>query len=303
MSTEMIRGVYAAPMQQVAPHATAVAQVREAQEVQAMVFMAKQFPRDVTLAINRIISACKNPALADVAIYKYTKGGSKVEGPSIRLAEAMAQAWGNIDTGTRVLRSDEKSSELESFCWDLETNYRVRKTFTVSHIRHTNKGDYLLTDPREIYETQANNASRRQRACILAVIPSDVADAAVKQCRKTQEDALKGGGKKAIEDTLADMVKAFEGYGVTEAMLEAYLGHNLKSANATDVVNLRSVYRSLRDGMGTVEEHFSAAMTRMKKRTRAASLIADIDAQEPSPAAPSQEGASEDAPTTLPDLV
>jgi hypothetical protein len=274
----MIRGnVYAAPMQQTAQHATAVAQMREAQEVQAMVFMAKQFPRDEFAAINRILTACKNPALANAAIYKYAKGGSKVEGPSIRLAEAMAKAWGNIDTGTRVLHSDEKSSELESFCWDLETNYRVRKTFTVSHIRHTNKGDYLLTDPREIYETQANSASRRQRACILAVIPGDVADAAVEQCRKTQEAALKGGGKKTIEETLTDIVKAFEGYGVTVAMLEAYLGHNLKSANATDVVNLRSVFRSLRDGMGTVEDHFGAAMARVenkaKKRTNAAALI------------------------------
>ena len=68
-------------------------------QVQAQVMIAKQFPRNQVQALAGIIEACKRPQLAESAIYSYPRGGKRVEGPSIRLAEAIAQGWGNIDFG------------------------------------------------------------------------------------------------------------------------------------------------------------------------------------------------------------
>src|SRR5690606_36069410 len=76
-----------------------VAMTRAAQEVQAAMVIAKRFPRDENTAFARIMRACKRKQLAEAAIYAYPKGGTNVQGPSIRLAEALAQAWGNIDFG------------------------------------------------------------------------------------------------------------------------------------------------------------------------------------------------------------
>ena len=56
---------------------------REATEVQAMVIMAKQFPRDQIRAMDRILNACTRQSLAEGAVYSYPKGGQNVEGPSI----------------------------------------------------------------------------------------------------------------------------------------------------------------------------------------------------------------------------
>lgn len=266
MSNELskVTNPFGAVTQMGASHATAVAQAREAQEVQAMVFMAKQFPRDERAAMDRILMACTRQSLAKDALYQYSKGGSDVSGPSIRLAEAMAQAWGNLDYGFRTLEATEAGSKLEAYCWDIETNVRTRRTFEVSHMRHTRSGDYLLTDPREIYEMQANQAARRVRACILATIPGDVADAAVEQCRKTQEDEIKRG--KPIKERVVEMVKVFEGIGVTRPMLEAYIGRSLDGMTAALLVKLSNVYKSIKDGMASVEDHFAAAMDRVAEK-------------------------------------
>jgi len=67
------------------------------QEIQGMVFMAKQFPRDPFQAWQRIkegVFAKKH--WPEVASYEYPRGGEKVSGPSIRLAEVLAQNWGNM---------------------------------------------------------------------------------------------------------------------------------------------------------------------------------------------------------------
>src|SRR6185295_15732166 len=66
---------------------------RQAQEVQAAMVMAKQFPRDEIRAWDRIMKACERPKLAEESQYSFPKGGANVSGPSIRLAEVLAQNW------------------------------------------------------------------------------------------------------------------------------------------------------------------------------------------------------------------
>ena len=165
---------------------------RQAQEVQGAIVMAKKFPRDEYDAMERIKRTCQRATLAEQAIYSYPRGGQTVMGPSIRLAEALAQNWGNIDYGVIELEQKNGSSEMMAYAWDLESNTRVTKIFTVEHKRDTRKGTYQLTDSRDIYEATANFGARRMRACILGVIPGDVVDMAVGECKET---VRKGIGK------------------------------------------------------------------------------------------------------------
>ena len=78
--------------------------------------------------------------LAQSAVYSYARGGSSVTGPSIRLAEMLAQNWGNIQYGIRELSSENGESTVEAFAWDVETNTRQTKVFQVPHIRYTRNG-------------------------------------------------------------------------------------------------------------------------------------------------------------------
>ncbi len=224
---------------------------RAVAEVQAALFIARTNPRDQKRAMDRILNACCRPSLAESAIYAYARGGSSITGPSIRLAEAVAQQWGNMQFGIRELSNQGGKSEVQAFAWDVETNTRREITFTVPHIRHTKKGSYKLEDPRDIYELVANQGARRLRACILAVVPGDVVEAAVNQCQITLQshtDVTAEGIKKLIE--------AFEPLSVTKAQIEKFCQCRAEAIKPAQIVRLRSIYTSLRDGMSSPSDWF-----------------------------------------------
>ena len=226
---------------------------RQAQEVQAAMVIAKKFPRDEMESYNRIIKSCKRKTLAEQSMYEYPRGKEKVSGPSIRLAEAIAQNWGNIDFGIVELEQKNGESQVMAYAWDLETNTRQSKIFSVKHVRTTKKGSYNLTDPRDIYELVANQGARRVRACILGLIPGDVIEAAVNQCNKT----LLEGEKKPVQDITREMLGIFEEqFGVPQESIEKYIGCKAEAFSMNDLVRLKNVYRSLHDGMAKREDYF-----------------------------------------------
>lgn len=230
-----------------------IAQTRAAQEVQAAIVMAKRFPRDQVGAFNAIIDACKRKSLAAKSQYAYPRGNETVSGPSIRLAEVMAQNWGNLDFGIVETEQRDGESTMCAYCWDQQTNVRQTRIFTVKHERHTKRGSYRLTDPRDIYEMCANQGARRLRACILGVIPGDVVEAAIEQCDKT----LAGDTKEPLVDRARKMIKWFEErYGITAAQVEKRLGHRLDAITETELVTLRKIATSLQDNMASVDSFF-----------------------------------------------
>lgn len=228
-------------------------QQREIAEVQAAMVIAKRFPRDPIGAMDRILQACTRPSLAEGALYSYSRGGSDVTGPSIRLAEVAAQSWGNVQFGIRELEQRNGESTVEAFAWDIETNTRQVKVFQVPHIRHTRQGAKRLEDPRDVYELVANQGARRLRACILGVIPGDVIEAAVKQC----EETLRANADTS-PDALKKIVAAFEAYSVTQAQIEKRIQCRLEAIRPAQIVQLKKIYASLRDGMSVPADWFEA---------------------------------------------
>lgn len=236
-----------------------VAQTRAAQEVQAAMVIAKKFPRNQTAAWARIMDSCKRPTLAEKSQYAYPRGGQTVNGPSIRLAEVLAQQWGNIEAGVVEIEQRFGESVVMAYAWDLETNMRDVKVFTVKHERHVNakgggKTVTKLSDPRDVYENMANYAARRKRACILAIMPGDVVEAAIDACDKT----LEGQNDKPLSERIRAMAAAFAGVGVTQAMLEARLQHRLDACIPAEVVQLGKIFNAIRDGHGKPEDYFDA---------------------------------------------
>lgn len=228
-------------------------QHRAIAEVQAAMMIARMNPRDQRTAMDRILNACTRPSLADAAVYTYARGGTNISGPSIRLAEAMAQSWGNMQFGIRELSNAGGESVVQAYAWDVETNTRREVTFQVPHIRHTKAGAKKLEDPRDIYELVANQGSRRLRACILAVIPGDVTEAAVNQCETTMHAKADTSA-----DAVAKLVAAFAQYGVTKEQIEKRIQRRMDAIQPAQIVALRKVYASLKDGMSIASEWFEA---------------------------------------------
>ena len=227
---------------------------RQSQEVQGAIFMAKQFPRDHIEASNRINKMCGRMNLAKVSQYTYPRGGQKINGPSIRLAEAVAQAWGNIDYGIIELSNANGLSEMMAYAWDLETNVRRSMVFSVKHERDTKTSKTVLTDNRDIYELTANMGARRVRACILGVIPADVVDEALAICNKV----LVEGESKNFDDSLKNMLQIFEkSHKLTRKQVEEYIGYPVENFNTQDLVTLKGIHDAIKDGISKREDYFN----------------------------------------------
>jgi hypothetical protein len=232
----------------------AVEAQRAIAEVQAMAIMAKKFPRDQVVAMDRILNACTRPTLAESALYTYSRGGTEITGPSIRLAEALAQQWGNFLFGLKELEQRNGESTMQAYAIDLETITKSEKVFQVKHWRDTKQGGYALKDSRDIYELTANQGARRLRACILGVIPGDVVEAAVKQCEATLATKAE-----VTPERLKSLLGKFAEFGVTREQIEKRIQRHLDAMTPAQMVDLGKKYNSLKDGMSTVADWFEVA--------------------------------------------
>lgn len=234
----------------------AMEQHRAIAEVQGMMIIAKKFPRDERGAVDRILNSFSRPSLAEVAKYQYARGGTEIDGPSIRAAEAIAQQWGHIDYGfneiSRGIGADNVAySEIHAYAWDMQSNTRRSVQFRVRHWRDTKKGGYPITDERDIYELTANMAQRRVRSCILATVPGDVIESAMKQAEITLKTTAD-----TSPEAIGKLLEAFAGFGVTKEQIEKRIQRRMDAIVPAQVVSLRKIFASLRDGMSNPDEWF-----------------------------------------------
>lgn len=248
-------------------------------EIQGAIFMARQLPRNEMTAYKKILQAAKRTTLAEKATYCYPRGGSMVKGPSIRAAETLAKYWGNIDFGIKELSQNlnTHTSEVMAYAWDLETNTRQTKTFTVNHIRvSTDKKTKeqiftTLRDPRDIYEKVANDGARRLRACILGILPSDIVEDFISECEKT----LEGNNDKPLADRIKDMLKKFEELGVTQEMIEKRMGTVASNFIAKNLVDLGAIYNSIKNNFMPVDKYFEIPTNAEEQLEKANKKVAE----------------------------
>jgi hypothetical protein len=146
--------------------------------------------------------------------------------------------------------------------------------FQVRHWRDTSKGGYALKDERDIYEVIANQAQRRVRACILALIPGDVIEAAMAQASETLT-----ANADTTPDGIARMVEAFSKYGVGKEHLEARIQRRMDAISPGQVVSLERIWQSLRDGMSRPSEWFDLAEADAAAADKVAAALAQRRAE------------------------
>lgn len=239
---------------------TAVEQSRATSEVYFRVALAHDKPRDeeaVTAAMER---ACNRLRLAEKAFYKLPRGASTVEGPSVHLARELARIWGNIDYGAKELRQDDEyaQSEIEAHAWDLETNARSSATFIVPHKKDTKNGVRKLDTMQSIYENNANNAAKRVREAIYAVLPQWFVEQAQEICKAT---IARGDGTPLVDRVKTAVVMFEKDFGVTLAQLEKKLARSKDRWDEQDVAGLSVTYRSLKAREVTKADEFPTADT------------------------------------------
>lgn len=241
-----------AQMDKINQGTVAIEASRAIAEAQGKLVIAKRFPRDEISSYAKMMEACQRPTMASKAFYSFPRAGGKVEGPTIRFAEELARCWGNIDYGIKELSQDDGKSEMQAYAWDLETNAQSIQNFTNPHLREVNGKMKTLTSQRDIYENNANMATRRLRSRILAILPAWFVEDAIAECKKT----LAGRNDEPLIDRVKKMVVQFSKLGVTQEQIEQRLKRKIDTMTADDLVDYIGIYNAIKQGESKAIEWF-----------------------------------------------
>lgn len=145
-------------------------------EVDMQIATAKQYPRDLPTVLNKIETyATMDTETAEDCFYALRRQGADggtqlIEGLSVRMAEIIASAWGNLRVQTRIIGNDGRFITAQGVCHDLETNVAVSKEVKR---RITNKYGKTFSDDMQVVTGNAA-ASIAFRNAVLAVVPKAV---------------------------------------------------------------------------------------------------------------------------------
>lgn len=249
-----IQGGVMAQMDKINQGTIAIEASRAIAEAQGKLVIAKRFPRDEVQSYAKAMEACQRPTMAAKAFYSFPRGGQTVEGPTIRFAEELARCWGNIDYGIKELSQDDGKSEMQAYAWDLETNAQSVQNFTNPHQREQGRKMVTLTSQRDIYENNANMATRRLRSRILAILPAWFVEDAITECKKT----LAGQNDTPLIDRVKKMVVQFAKLGVTQEMIEKRLKRKVDTMTSDDFVEYVGIYNAVKGGESKIADWFDA---------------------------------------------
>lgn len=271
---------------------TIVESDRAVAQIQAMVVLARRFPRSESDAWTHIKAACESPLLAQVAQYEFSRGGQAIKGPTIRLIEEMARLWRNIKYGWKEIERCEGYSICMAYAWDLEANNCQDREVIVPHFRDTKKGKFPITDSRDINDMCANLCARRVRECLKSLLPIDLINLATAQCDKTLL-----ASELITPETIKKLLDAFEKIGVSKKQIEKKINRNIDAIAPAQMISLRNIFTGIKDGMGTVADAFEPEPVIEPENKTAKELDDDI----PEFTAKKQ-AKTEDAPEAKPDI-
>lgn len=249
-------------------------------EVDIQIATAKQYPRDVAATLNKIATyATMDKETAEDCFYvlrrKDANGNdSIIEGLSVRMAEIIAGAWGNLRVQTRIIGNDGRMITAQAVCHDLETNFAVSKEVKRSIM--TKKG-YTFSQDMQVVTGNAA-ASIAFRNAVLTVIPKAVTKRIIKEVRKV---AL--GQSIDLETSRQNIIAYFGKLGVTEQQLLDYLSiTKIEEIDKEMVFELRATANAIHEGTTTVNETFVRPTVEAKKQKegeKAAKTASDKAAQ------------------------
>jgi len=223
-------------------------------EVDIQIATAKKYPRDINEALNKIATYAKmDKETAEDCFYVLRRRGANgqenvIEGLSVRMAEIIAGAWGNIRVQTRITGNDGKMIKAQAICHDLETNYAVSKEV---NRRITDKFGRTYSEDMQVVTGNAASSIAFRNA-VLAVIPKAITKKVINEVKQV---AL--GQSIDLEQSRQNIIIYFKKIGVSEEQILSYLDINsINEIDQAKVFELRATANAIKEGTTTVQETF-----------------------------------------------
>ena len=239
----------------------------EKANVDVQVLTAKQFPRNVTRAIqNSIVMATIDPDTAQMMRYALPRGGKPITGPSVHLAKLIVSNWGNMRAEAKVVQITDSQVVSRGTCWDLENN--VATAIEVRRNIKNKNGQRFSDDMITVVGNAANSIAFRN--AVFSVIPKAVTDKVYKAAQECITGDLSDEAKLLQKRT--NCLKFFnDEYGITEEEVIKLCGkQTVNQIKAEEIALMLGIYQSLKDGDTTVEEVMEPIRKEKKKDNIAA---------------------------------
>lgn len=223
-------------------------------EVDIQISTAKQYPRVIAKVLNTIETyATMDTETAEDCFYALQRGRGDdkavIEGVSVRLAEIIAGAWGNLRVQTRIVGNDGHTITAQGVCHDLETNLAV--SVEVKR-RITDKYGKTFSEDMQVVTGNAASAIAFRNA-VLKVVPKAVTKNVLNNVKQV---AL--GKSIDLETSRQNAFANFKKAGVSEMQLLEHLEVKaLQEVDKEKVFYLRSLWNSIKEGTTTIAETFN----------------------------------------------
>ena len=243
----------------------------EKANVDVQVSTAKQFPRNITRAIqNSIVMATIDPDTAQTMRYALPRGGKPITGPSVHLAKLIVSNWGNIRAEAKVVQITDSQVVSRGTCWDLENN--VATAIEVRRNIKSKNGQRFSDDMITVVGNAANSIAFRN--AVFSTIPKAVTDKVYKAAQECITGDLSDEAKLLQRRT--QCLKFFlDEYGITEEEVIKLCGkQTVNQIKADEIALMLGIYQSLKDGDTTIEEVLEPIRKEKKKDDIAAAATA-----------------------------
>ena len=217
--------------------------------IDVQIATAKRYPRAISQSLQKAKDlACYDPEIAADCTFAVPRADGMIIGKSVRLAEIMGYAWGNLRYGGRIIDIGDRFVTAQGVAHDLENNIAVSVEVKRSIVGKNGK---RYSDDLIRVTSQAAIAIAIRNA-IFKVIPQAYADRVWHEAQKVAR-----GESKGLQPRLAKALEYFADKGVSAKQVFDLLGIEGKEDVTWEHIDyLLGLAASLKTGEATVDELF-----------------------------------------------
>lgn len=282
METELIKGSGQVTLRkgaagqevQIGESVSVAAAAQERAQLETAVTLAQMGkPRDYDVVRAKVLSLIEDPAIAELWSYSRPAGRRKneetgeweqviIEGPSVRAAEFVNQAYGKTYVSMRHLHIGRDYVLIAATAYDLENLTAVSSDVMVEKTverREPRKGEKVIgrrqnSSGEEVFVIETNaeqmktkiaaERSKLFRDNVLRIVPRGLIEEAGEKAKLVLANANAkdpNAAKKKVFDRFASV-------GVTPDMLKSYLDRSLDVLTPKDIQELTFIFNGLKQG-------------------------------------------------------